>query len=280
MATDNKSAEARLKELEEENKKLKADKKRAEDESARIIAEMAENAKAGKVVTQGSITVKVEDAESGKTESKKIGIADGLPYVSVEAGKRTNVPSQVLMNLANGSELTDEQKAQYPSLVKMGKDGAKKFLESLFLKGSGYIKVIGMMLFLLCAFAFTAQAQVRAGQTFTYALDTLTNADTIIHLVNKDLNESEVYDLQIHCVLDSISGTTAVTGYIQETMYDGTDWTTTGTITITTDSLTNSAYNKIISHSPVARQVRIYWVSTGTQATGIKSKLKFRRKEF
>jgi len=280
MAQENKTADARIKELEAENKKLAAEKKRVEDDANRRIAEMATSTKSGKVVIPGEVSLKIENTESGKKETKKIGIADNHPWISVENGQRVNVPSEALMRVATGGELSDVEKKQFPKLVQLGKDGAVKFLESLFLKGSGYIKVIGMLLFLLCAFAFNAEAQIRAGQTFTFALDTLTDADAIIHLVNKDMNESEEYDLQIHCVLDSISGTTAVTGYIQETLYDGSDWTTTGTITITTDSLTNSAYNKIISHSPVARQLRINWVSTGTQSTSLKSKLKFRRKDF
>jgi hypothetical protein len=280
MAQSDKNLEARVKELEAENKKLAAEKKRVEDAANRRIAEMATTSKSRTVVIPGEVSIKVENTDTGETETKKIGISDNHPWVSVEDGKRTNVPSEALMRVAGGGELNDQEKAKFPTLVKWGKEGAVKFLEGLFLKGSGYIKVIGMLLFLLVAFSFTAEAQIRAGQTFTFELDTLTDADAIIHLVNKDLNESEAYDLQVHCVVDSISGTTSVTGYIQETLYDGAEWTTTGTITITADSLTNSTYNKIISHSPVARQLRINWVSTGTQSTSVKSKMKFRRKEF
>jgi hypothetical protein len=110
MAQSDKNLEARVKELEAENKKLAAEKKRVEDDANRRIAEMATTSKSRTVVIPGEVSIKVENTDTGKTETKKIGISDNHPWVSVEDGKRTNVPSEALMRVAGGGELNDQSK--------------------------------------------------------------------------------------------------------------------------------------------------------------------------
>lgn len=132
-------------ELQIEYDKLKAAHEALKEESDQKIAELAkvsQKAIKGTVVIPGSVTIKVEDAETGKEVKKQIGIADNHPYISIVPGQRVNVPSAIMMKLATAGSLTEEENTAYPHLKKMGKDGVIEFLTELFVKGSGYIKVL------------------------------------------------------------------------------------------------------------------------------------------
>jgi len=108
-----------------------------------------------------------------------------------------------------------------------------------------------------------------AGEGFAYAKrpwnktvqsqETITDADTITQTIGSFF--SPIY-YEIQVAADSVSGSTAATATLQQSIDDGSNWTTLGTVTIngvtTRETLTGNC---------LGGTIRLYTISTGTQST-------------
>lgn len=244
-----------------------------ENEHAQQVAQLVEEMSQGKkpiVKVPGVVEVRLETPE-GKKVKKKVQIKDGHPYIPVEKGSRQVVSTISLMKVAQGQELSEEEKKKYPKLLQWGKEGTLNFITSLVARGSGYFKEVTMILLLLFSFSFQTDAQIRSGRIYEFNLDTLTNTDTTYFNISKQINDLQEYEYTYQMVGTNISGTTAITAYIQESMFSG-DWVNVDTISITGN------YNNFIEGQLKGFYQRIIFLSSGAHATAIKGKVRVRRK--
>lgn len=126
-----------------------------------------------------------------------------------------------------------------------------------------------LFIFILIAMAITADAQ----RDHLFAVDTLTDADTITLEIPYQLNGDYDYFIEVHA--DSLSGATAATATLQETTTrSGDDWVDRTAVTIdgvSTDSIvTGQAYG--------LRQ-RIQIISSGTQSTRLEISARHTRRK-
>jgi hypothetical protein len=117
--------EERIKQLENENRKLKNG--------------------GSPVQVPGSIRGKVK-TDFGKFKTVNIKIKNGFPFIPAAAfdlnfkDRRTVVSTIALMKKVTGEELTDSEKESFPFLLDWSVESIKKSLIKLYEKGSGYIE--------------------------------------------------------------------------------------------------------------------------------------------
>lgn len=90
-------------------------------------------------------------------------------------------------------------------------------------------------------------------------LDTLNNGETITQALGQFF--SPIY-YEVQVAADSISGATAATATLQQSIDNGTNWTTLGTVTINGVSTRSKLSGNILGGN-----IRLQTVSTGTQVT-------------
>lgn len=137
-----------------------------------------------------------------------------------------------------------------------------------FLNNIGWLALIVL---LIVAFTMPSNAQIGNGRLYSWDVDTLTNADTLTMTFFKDLEDEYNFTWQVSC--DSISGTTSVTAYVQERFGQDGQWVNVDTLSFTAGgSVFSTGSNK-------ATQQRLYVLSDGTQSSGLKATVWYRRKK-
>jgi hypothetical protein len=133
-----------------------------------------------------------------------------------------------------------------------------------------------LMILVLSALAFsTAQAQLGEGRMFSYNIDTLTNADTLYTVMPLKLIDSHTFNYEWQVSVDSVSGTTAVTSYLQESLYPSGDrWVTVDTITFTASG------EQFVTGTTKGIRQRWMHITSGTQVNAIDLTSRHRRKRF
>lgn len=107
--------------------------------------------------------------------------------------------------------------------------------------------------------AVSYAAAPRVWLSSSNTLDTLNNAETITQTIGSFL--SPVY-YEVQVAADSISGATAATATLQQSLDAGTNWVTLGTVTINGTSTREKLTGNILGGN-----VRLQTVSSGTQVT-------------
>ena len=104
-----------------------------------------------------------------------------------------------------------------------------------------------------------AGAYGRAWNNTAITLDTLNNAETITQALGSYF--SPIY-YEVQVAADSISGSTAATATLQQSIDSGTNWTTLGTVTIN-----GTSTREKLSGNVLGGNLRLQTVSSGTQVT-------------
>lgn len=133
------------------------------------------------------------------------------------------------------------------------------------------LNIIGLVLVLLAMCIQPAEAQIGQGRLYTFDLDTLTNADTITLDFPWAMNTD--YDFTIEVAATNLSGTTAFTAKLQESV-GGTNYATTDTIAFT-DTAT-----EFFTGTNTGRYHRYYLISSGTHTTSVKVYAWYRKKQY
>lgn len=262
--------EARIAALEAENTRLKE-----ENQAVRIT--IGANDHTGKVV-DGEFTSQYEDPNTGDVIEKTVRFQPGFVFCRIPGGFK--VSSAALMKLANGVDLSDEEKAANPELANLGVDGAKKHLTNMIAKGATFLKEVGAVLALLvCCLLLMpadADAQFRSGQGPLYpTLDTLTNADTTYFTITdtRMATDRDAYDYAWHLNISEVSGTASCEITVQESLFtSGDKWFTVSTDTVTASSQT------LLSGNLTGIRQRIMVRTFGTGVYRVEPAVRYRRK--
>lgn len=255
--------EARMAKLEEENEILRREKVKGKNDYTGMMVD-------------GSIQVVIEDTESGNKEKKKVEFVPGAVWCRLSNGEK--VWSEDLMALANGKKLSEEAAQKSPALVGMDQKKAAEWITTLARRGATFLRTVGAVLLLLLVMlsATTAiEAQnFRSGHLEYFTVDTLTDAGSITLLPSKSATGFDQYDYSWQVTTTNISGTTAGSIIVEESLYaSGNYWTAVDTVAI-------SEGNQIVSGTLGALRQRVRVVGTGTQSTQVRVAALFRRKEF
>jgi hypothetical protein len=131
-------------------------------------------------------------------------------------------------------------------------------------------------MFALILSSISAEAQIRKGRFDQFTVDTLTDAGTLTWDTGREITDYDPIDFTWHITADSLSGTTDVTIYIQESLNPaGGDWVNVDTISISADG-----YNAFTSGTVTGARQRLSIVGAGTQSTSLKAWVRYRKKEF
>jgi hypothetical protein len=130
--------------------------------------------------------------------------------------------------------------------------------------------IIGLALLAIFLLATPAEAQIGNGRLYSFDLDTLTNADTITLDFPWALNDD--YDFTIEVTATNISGTTAFTATLQESL-SGAGYADTDTLTFTASG------TQFSTGVNTGRYHRVYLLSSGTHATSVKVWMWYRKKK-
>ena len=124
------------------------------------------------------------------------------------------------------------------------------------------MKKILFILIMLTGFAFNASAQSGSYAGYAAAKDTLTNTETIDHVVDiTGAKDAVSFQLNVIKLTGTISGTVKV--------YGSVDGTTYGTTAISSDTLVNATNNYMYSYS--YNGYKRYKVEISTTGTGTAS---------
>jgi len=212
--------------------------------------------------TVGKVKLTVEDPDSGK-QTADYEITPGHPQVRY-AGQV--VLTQDLMDAATGKK-TD---------AGLNKDAVLDFLAAAAARGAGWLQKVSAVLMLMLCFALamptTADAQVNTGRFYQFDRDTSTNADTLTFLFPFSLNSNVQFEYAWQVTSTNVSGTSTATAYVQES-FDGTNWVTVDTITISGTS------TQFETGSTIGTRHRLYLISSGTGVTDLVAILRFRQKK-
>lgn len=254
--------EAKLAKLEEENTILR--EKKVTDK----------NDYTGKQI-EGSLVVELVDTKTGKPAKKKVEFVPGAVWCRTENGEK--VWSADLMALANGSELSKEAVRKSPELEKLDQESAANWIAKLARKGATFLRVVGsvVLLLILMLSSITVEAQqFRSGHLEYFTLDTLTNSGSITYLPSKSSTGFEEYDYMWQVVSTNISGSTAGSIIVEESIFPSGDyWSAVDTVAI-------SAGAQMITGSMGSVRQRVRVVGTGTQSTQVRVAALFRKREF
>lgn len=131
------------------------------------------------------------------------------------------------------------------------------------------LSIIGLAMAMFL-FATPAEAQIGNGRLYSFDLDTLTNADTITLDFPWALNDD--YDFTIEVAATNISGTTAFTAKLQESL-SGSSYAVTDTVAFTETA------TEFLTGVNTGRYHRVYLISSGTHATSVKVWAWYRKKK-
>ncbi|PHN06954.1 hypothetical protein [Flavilitoribacter nigricans] len=266
MAEENKKVaelEAQLAKLKEENTILRDQKVSGKNDFT------------GKQV-EGSLEVEMIDTKTNKSQKKKVEFVPGAVWCRTANGEK--VWSEDLMALANGKELTKEAALKSPELISMDQKKAADWIATLARRGATFLRVVGsvVLLLILMLSSITVEAQqFRSGHLEYFTLDTLTNGGTITYLPSKSSTGFEEYDYSWQVINTNISGTSAGSIIVEESLFSSGDyWTPVDTVAIV------SGTAQIASGTLGAVRQRIRVVGTGTQSTQVRVAALFRKREF
>lgn len=132
-----------------------------------------------------------------------------------------------------------------------------------------------LLAIMVVALAFQAEAQTfRSSHTEYFDLDTLTNAGTVTFLPSKMANNVETYTYQWQVITTNISGTTAGSIIIEESLWPSGDyWAPVDTVAI------SAAGSLLFSGNLTGIRQRIRVVGTGTQSTQTRVGVIYRKLE-
>lgn len=131
------------------------------------------------------------------------------------------------------------------------------------------LSIIGLaMAFFL--FSPAADAQIGNGKLYAFDLDTLTNTETVSLDFPWALNDD--YDFTIEVTATNISGTTAFTATLRESL-SGAGYADTDTLTFT------GSGTQFSTGVNTGRYHRIYLSSSGTHSTSVKVWVWYRKKK-
>lgn len=266
MAEKNKPSieelEAKVAQLEEQNTILKQEKVTKKNDFTGTPVE-------------GTLEVDLVDTNTGKTKKQKVGFVPGAVWCRVANGEK--VWSEDLMALANGKELSKEAVLKSPELEKLDKASASKWIAALARKSASFLRVVGsvVLLLILMLSSITVEAQqFRSGHLEYFTLDTLTNSGSITYLPSKSSTGFEEYDYMWQVVTTNISGSTAGSIIVEESIFASGDyWSPVDTVAI-------SAGDQMITGSMGSVRQRVRVVGTGTQSTQVRVAALFRKREF
>lgn len=252
------------KELEKKIADLEAEiKKRDEDHAAQleeaVAAAREEAIQTGVRKIPGQVKLTLEKQEGGK-ETATYGITDGHP--TVRYSDNSVVASQALMKVATGKDLSEQEKNLNPSLAAAKKEDVLAFLAAMAAKKVGWLTKVGAILLLLLMVSFSTQAQIGNGRIFDFysdGIDTLTNVDTLILTVPKEIVDKETYEYAWHLDATNVSDTTSLTIYVQESMFPELDsWINKDTVAISgSEKVFVTGYNTGIRHRLWIRNANI-----------------------
>jgi len=95
------------------------------------------------------------------------------------------------------------------------------------------LKNIYLVLLLLISFAVSSNAQFRSGTTKTFTTDTVGTGETLTFTVPQTAVEFEQYGYIWQVQLDRISGSSAGSIYVEESLYaSGSKWFRVDTVTV------------------------------------------------
>lgn len=268
MAKDDKKPsaaelEAKLAQLEEENKILRDNKVTKKNDYTGMPVE-------------GSLEVALEDTQTGKTKKQKVAFVPGAVWCRVATGEK--VWSEDLMALANGATLTEESIKRSPDLASMDESKAGSWIATLARRGATFLRTVSgmfLMLIIMMSTTVTVDAQnFRNGHQEFFTLDTLINATSITFLPSKSSTGMDEYDYYWQVTSTNISGTTAGSIIVEESIHSSGDyWTPVDTVAVATGSL-------LLSGQLGAVRQRIRIVGTGTQSSQIRVAALFRKRNF
>jgi hypothetical protein len=115
---DNALLKARVDELEAIKEQLESEK-----------AALKEVAESGTKVLPVAGTFKAKVRKEGKTEEQKFGFKDGYQFVRND--KAIIFPTEEVIKVANGGEVSEKDTEMYPSLVALTKEAAQTILQNL-----------------------------------------------------------------------------------------------------------------------------------------------------
>lgn len=270
------TAEEKLAQLEAQNAELQEILKRKEDETAKAVASVHEQYQTGRKPMReipGQVQLTLVPTGGGKPQKETYAIAPGHPKVRLSG--YDIVQSSTLMKLAAGEEVPVEEQEANPALKGWSKEKALAFLSEQAAKKAGWlVKVTAMLLVLLLAFAPQADAQIGKGRLYTFGLDTLTNADTIYLTFPRTVNDMDTYNFVWQVNLTNLSGTTAASAVVQESLFDDVDaWVNMDTVAFSGTS------TKLATGTLQGVRQRLRIISTGTQSTRLQAVVRYRREE-
>jgi len=121
--------------------------------------------------------------------------------------------------------------------------------------------------------AVSAQAQIGKGGVYDFGIttpDTLTNADTVLYTVTRELQDD--YDFVWQLQAENISGTTAVTATLEERLIPGGQWVTRDTVTF---DATGAQFSSGVN---LGLEQRWNIITSGTGVTEVKARVWYRRR--
>lgn len=232
--------------------------------------------KAPKKAKKPGVEIELEDVDTGKIKKVNAIINPLYPNVRVNKTRDAVVKAEAFIKLAEGKKLSDAEKNANPALANMTAGSAKGLLTKWAAMGSNIVKLLSLLL-LLTLTVGCQQAngqQMRDGRFDSFELDTLTNADTITWDIAREMVDYDPYDYTWHVTGTNLTGTTAVSFIVQESLNpDGGDWVNVDTVAITDD------YNNFISGTVTGARQRLYLLSSGTHTTSVKAWVRYRKQE-
>lgn len=230
--------------------------------------------------SKNALNIAVEDPRTGKKVEGKFTVNSSIPKVNLGRGAREEVSTDGLLRIALGEKPTKEQLEKTPALSQVTTEFAKEFITRCAVKGSNLVTKLSLIAALLLS-AIGLNAQVQNGRYDALALDTLTNADTIVWEFPNYIPATDEYEWTYQIKADSLDGTPSFTVYIQETFFNSSGtkqhWVNTDTIAV---SGIGTVYNAFASGTQTATYHRAYIVSDSTQSTSLQAYRVIARKEF
>ncbi len=179
----------------------------------------------------GTYTVNAETPDGEKIAGEVYQFAPGHVRILLPSGDYA--ASEVFMKVVNGQEITEQESNQNPALIKLGRDGAIAFINRIISRGTRVLQKVALMAMLLMLFSVSLSAQFRSGTTKTFSKDTVGTGETLTFTVPQTAVEYEQYGYIWQVQLDRISGSSAGSIYVEESLYaSGSKWFRVDTITV------------------------------------------------
>jgi len=141
--------------------------------------------------------------------------------------------SAVFLKVVNGEQLSQEETNQNAALVKLGKDGSTEFINRIISRGTRVLQKVALAAMLLILFSVSLSAQFRSGTTKTFVSDTVGTGETLTYTVPQTAVEFEQYFYIYQIPLVRISGSSAGSVYVEESLYaTGSQWFRVDTVTV------------------------------------------------